>query len=55
MYFPIGRLLEMVVELQASMALFERIFNYLDIQPEIMDDPDAVELDPERVLGAVRV
>ena len=54
LYFPIGRLLEMVVELQASMALFERIFNYLDIQPEIMDDPDAVELDPERVLGAVR-
>ena len=54
LYFPIGRLLEMVVELQASLALFERIFNYLDIEPEILDDPDAVELDPEQVTGAVR-
>ena len=54
LYFPIGRLLEVVVELQASLALFERIFNYLDIEPEILDDPDAVELDPERVSGAVR-
>ena len=54
LYYPIGRLLEMVVELQASLALFERIFEYLDIQPEILDDPDAVELDPERVMGAVR-
>jgi len=54
LYFPIGRLLEVMVELQASLALFERIFDYLDIQPEILDDPDAVELDPERVLGAVR-
>ena len=54
LYFPIGRLLEMVVELQASLALFERIFDYLDIEPEILDDPDAVELDPEQVLGAVR-
>ena len=54
LYFPIGRLLEVIVELQASMALFERIFDYLDIEPEILDDPDAVELDPERVLGAVR-
>jgi ATP-binding cassette subfamily B protein len=54
LYFPIGRLLEVVVELQASLALFERIFNYLDIEPEILDDPDAVELDPERVLGSVR-
>ncbi len=54
LYFPIGRLLEVIVELQASLALFERIFNYLDIRPEILDEPDAVELDPERVLGAVR-
>ena len=54
LYYPIGRLLEVIVELQASMALFERIFNYLDIEPEILDDPDAVELDPDRMLGAVR-
>ena len=54
LYFPIGRLLEVSVELQASLALFERIFGYLDIAPEIVDAPDAVELAPEQVAGAVR-
>ncbi len=54
LYFPIGRLLEVSVELQASLALFERIFGYLDIPPEIVDAPDALELAPERVAGAIR-
>lgn len=54
LYFPIGRLLEVSVELQASLALFERIFGYLDIKPEIVDAPDAVELAPEQVAGAIR-
>lgn len=54
LYFPIGRLLEVSVELQASLALFERIFGYLDIKPDIVDAPDAVELPPEQVAGAIR-
>ena len=54
LYFPIGRLLEVSVELQASLALFERIFGYLDIKPEIVDAPDAIDLPPERVAGAVK-
>ena len=53
LYFPIGRLLEVSVELQASLALFERIFGYLDIEPEITDAPDAVELAPEQVDGSI--
>ena len=53
LYFPIGRLLEVSVELQASLALFERIFGYLDIEPEIVDAPDAVDLAPEQVKGAI--
>ena len=53
LYFPISRLLEVSVELQASLALFERIFGYLDIRPEIVDAPDAIDLPPERVAGAV--
>lgn len=53
LYFPIGRLLEVSVELQASLALFERIFGYLDIRPEIVDAPDALDLRPERVAGAI--
>ena len=54
LYFPIGRLLEVSVELQASLALFERIFGYLDIRPEITDEPGAVEMPPERVAGAIK-
>ena len=54
LYFPIGRLLEVSVELQASLALFERIFGYLDIRPEITDEPGAIELEPDRVAGAVK-
>ena len=53
LYFPIGRLLEVSVELQASLALFERIFGYLDIRPDIVDAPDALDLRPERVAGAI--
>ena len=41
------------MELQSSLALFERIFSYLDIRPDIVDAPDAVDLPIERVAGAV--
>ena len=53
LYFPIGRLLEVSVELQASLALFERIFSYLDIESDISDDKDAIGLAPEMVSGKV--
>ena len=53
LYFPIGRLLEVSVELQASLDLFERIFSYLDIESDISDDKDAIDLAPEMVSGKV--
>ena len=53
LYFPIGRLLEVSVELQASLALFERIFSYLDIESDISDDKDAIDLVPEMISGKV--
>ena len=53
LYFPIGRLLEVSVELQASLALFERIFSYLDIKSDISDDKNAIDLAPEMVSGKV--
>ena len=54
LYFPIGTLLQVSVELQSSMALFERIFEYLDIKADIVDDPEAVGIQPERVAGAIK-
>lgn len=53
LYFPIGTLLRVSVELQASLALFERIFGYLDTEPDIVDAPDAVDLDANTVTGMV--
>ena len=55
LFFPIGSLLQVSVELQGSLALFERIFGYLDIEPEIVDADDAVTLAPEEVAGKIKL
>jgi ATP-binding cassette, subfamily B, bacterial len=52
-FFPIGSMLQISTEVQSSFALFDRIFEYLDLTPEIQDAPDAVELGPHDVQGAV--
>ncbi len=53
MYFPVGRLLQVSVELQSSLALFERIFGYLDLRQEIQDSPNARRLRKEEATGEV--
>ncbi|HEY7599913.1 MAG TPA: ATP-binding cassette domain-containing protein [Candidatus Limnocylindrales bacterium] len=40
--------------MQGALALFDRIFEYLGLAPEIEDAPGAVALDPERVSGRIR-
>lgn len=52
--FPTVRLLRVAVEVQTSLALFARLFEYLDLEPAIVDAPDAVDLDPGAVAGHVR-
>jgi ATP-binding cassette subfamily B protein len=52
--FPVGQLLSVSVEVQSSMALFERIFHYLDLPHDIVDAPGARSLDPARVRGRIR-
>jgi len=44
LYFPIGQLLQVSVELRSSLALFDRVFEYMDVKPDIVDAPDAVDL-----------
>ena len=53
LYQPVERLLQVSVELQTSMALFERIFGYLDLEQEITDAAGAVGLEREKVEGEV--
>lgn len=53
LFFPLGALLNVQVEIQGALALFERIFDYLDRKQEIVDAPQAVVLDPRAVEGRV--
>jgi ATP-binding cassette, subfamily B, bacterial len=55
LFFPLGQLLNVQVEIQGALALFDRIFEYLELDPEIVDAPDAVALDPATVRGRVRL
>jgi ATP-binding cassette subfamily B protein len=54
LFFPLGQLLNVQIELHGALALFDRIFEYLEMKPEIADAPDAVALDRSRVRGEVR-
>ena len=46
LFFPLGALLNVQVEIQGSLALFDRIFEYLDLNPEIRR-AGAVDLDKD--------
>jgi ATP-binding cassette subfamily B protein len=54
LFFPIGQMLQVSVEVQSSMALFDRIFEYLDLAHEIVDSPNARELPAQSVQGHIR-
>jgi ATP-binding cassette subfamily B protein len=51
--FPTVNLLRVSLDVQTSLALFGRIFDYLDLKPRIVDMPDARTLDPATVTGRV--
>ena len=53
LFFPLGQLLNVQVEIQGALALFDRIFEYLEMDHEITDAPDAVELSPASMRGEV--
>jgi ATP-binding cassette, subfamily B, bacterial len=52
--FPIQSLLSTGADLEASLALFDRIFEYLDLPVDIVEAPHPVELRPTELLGEVR-
>jgi ATP-binding cassette, subfamily B, bacterial len=51
--FPIQSLLGVQADLSASLALFDRIFEYLDLPVDIVEAPDPVSLPKREVLGDV--
>ena len=52
MYGPVNQLLNIQVDWIRSMALFTRIFEYLDMEPEIKNPPHPII--PDKATGAVR-
>ncbi len=52
-FFPIGSLLQVQVDIQGALALFDRIFEYLDIPVDIKDKPDALALKAEEIRGEI--
>ena len=54
LFFPLGQMLQTSVEVQSSLALFHRIFEYLDLPKEIEDSPTARTLEVNSVRGHVR-
>ena len=54
LFRPLMGLLDVGVSVTSSMALFSRVFEYLDLPVEIDDPASPVELDPAGVRGEVR-
>jgi ATP-binding cassette subfamily B protein len=52
--FPIQSLLSTGADVEASLALFDRIFEYLDLPVDIIEAEHPVELNAEELLGEVR-
>ncbi len=48
LFMPVSQLLTVHVDLAGSVALFERIFDYLDRRPEIEEKPDAIDIGAAR-------
>ena len=48
LYGPVSDLANLHVDIMTSMALFERLFSYLDLKPEIADKPNALVPPPAR-------
>jgi len=53
--FPIQSLLGVGADMEASLALFDRIFEYLDLPIDIVEAKHPVSIRPEEVLGEVRL
>jgi ATP-binding cassette subfamily B protein len=52
--FPIQSLLSVQADMEASLALFDRIFEYLDLPVDIVEAQRPVQLRPDELLGEVR-
>ena len=55
LFFPIGSLLSVGIDVQTSLALFDRVFEYLDLPVDIEERPDALDLRQRATSGRVEL
>ena len=53
LFFPIGQMLQVQIEVVGAFALFDRVFEYMDMPHDIVEKPDAIAIPPQEVLGDV--
>ena len=51
LFFPIGQMLQVQIEVVGAFALFDRVFEYMDMPHDIVEKPDAVAIPPQEVSG----
>lgn len=50
---PLMQLMRVTLDVQTSLALFRRIFEYIDLEPAITEHPDAYDLTGEELKGGI--
>ncbi|MCW2830365.1 MAG: multidrug transporter ATP-binding protein [Aeromicrobium sp.] len=50
---PLMQLMRVTLDVQTSLALFRRLFEYLDLEPAITERPGATVLDPDELRGDI--
>lgn len=53
LFFPFGSLLNVQADVQSSLALFDRVFEYLDLPVEITERPDATTIPRSELRGEI--
>ncbi|MDQ6746868.1 MAG: ATP-binding cassette domain-containing protein, partial [Candidatus Dormibacteraeota bacterium] len=53
LFFPIGQMLQVQIEVVGAFALFDRVFEYMDMPHEILEKPDAIAIPPQEVAGDI--
>ena len=53
LFFPFGSLLNVQADVQSSLALFDRVFEYLDLPVEITERPDATTIPRAELRGEI--
>ncbi|MFN2465157.1 MAG: ABC transporter ATP-binding protein [Candidatus Dormibacteria bacterium] len=53
LFFPIGQMLQVQIEVVGAFALFDRVFEYMDMPHDIVEKPNAIAIPPQEVAGDI--